>query len=241
MRHMSLVLGCFLLGLSAPAASAVTLGQIDTFEDGTTQGWAVNLAGFGVHPAPPANVSTGGPDGAGDNFLLLTSFGGSGPGSRMTVGNLAQWSGDYLAAGVGAISMSVNNLGSTDLFLRLLFEDPMGAPPTNVAFSIDAVFVAAGGGWQNIVFPVAPTDLTAQMGSVEAALSGTTLLRLYHSTASAGPNPILPIEAVTAQLGVDNIQAQAAIPEPGTWAMMIIGFGAVGLAMRRRRRVAVLA
>ena len=26
-----------------------------------------------------------------------------------------------------------------------------------------------------------------------------------------------------------------AVPEPGTWAMMLIGFGAVGFALRRRR------
>lgn len=28
----------------------------------------------------------------------------------------------------------------------------------------------------------------------------------------------------------------AAVPEPATWAMMLVGFGAVGLSMRRRRR-----
>jgi hypothetical protein len=27
-----------------------------------------------------------------------------------------------------------------------------------------------------------------------------------------------------------------ALPEPGTWAMMLLGFGGIGLAMRRRRR-----
>jgi hypothetical protein len=32
-----------------------------------------------------------------------------------------------------------------------------------------------------------------------------------------------------------------AVPEPGTWAMMLMGFGAVGTAMRRRRRQAKLA
>jgi len=30
----------------------------------------------------------------------------------------------------------------------------------------------------------------------------------------------------------------AAVPEPSTWAMMLIGFGAVGFAMRRRNRLA---
>ena len=44
------------------------------------------------------------------------------------------------------------------------------------------------------------------------------------------------------QIGFDNITlgsatpGAGAVPEPGTWAMMLIGFGAVGFAMRRRRR-----
>ncbi len=32
----------------------------------------------------------------------------------------------------------------------------------------------------------------------------------------------------------------AAVPEPATWAMMLIGFGAMGISMRRRRRVNTL-
>lgn len=36
---------------------------------------------------------------------------------------------------------------------------------------------------------------------------------------------------------IDNIVATvAAVPEPATWAMMLIGFGAVGAAMRSQRR-----
>jgi hypothetical protein len=31
-------------------------------------------------------------------------------------------------------------------------------------------------------------------------------------------------------------QIQAAVPEPGTWAMMLLGFGAIGYSMRRRRK-----
>lgn len=38
---------------------------------------------------------------------------------------------------------------------------------------------------------------------------------------------------------IDNIRltSMAAIPEPGTWAMMLVGFGAIGVSMRRARRV----
>jgi len=37
----------------------------------------------------------------------------------------------------------------------------------------------------------------------------------------------------------DNIAAAAAVPEASTWAMLIAGFGLVGLSMRRRSREGV--
>ena len=42
------------------------------------------------------------------------------------------------------------------------------------------------------------------------------------------------------QQGVDNVSLSAltgAVPEPSTWAMMLIGFGAIGLSTRRRRKL----
>jgi hypothetical protein len=33
-----------------------------------------------------------------------------------------------------------------------------------------------------------------------------------------------------------NFAPAAAVPEPGTWAMMLLGFGAIGFGMRRRQR-----
>lgn len=38
-----------------------------------------------------------------------------------------------------------------------------------------------------------------------------------------------------------TFNAAAAVPEPATWAMMIVGFGVVGGSLRRSRRVAALA
>jgi hypothetical protein len=37
----------------------------------------------------------------------------------------------------------------------------------------------------------------------------------------------------TPQFGAD---ASGAIPEPSTWAMLLIGFGAIGATMRRKRQ-----
>ena len=36
-------------------------------------------------------------------------------------------------------------------------------------------------------------------------------------------------------------QVAAAVPEPATWAMMLLGFGAIGFALRRRKPAEVLA
>ena len=38
-------------------------------------------------------------------------------------------------------------------------------------------------------------------------------------------------------LTINTRTINGAVPEPGTWAMMLIGFGAVGGAMRRRRKM----
>ena len=47
------------------------------------------------------------------------------------------------------------------------------------------------------------------------------------------PNGLPPVALL------DNVSLTAAVPEPTTWGMMIVGFGAVGAAMRRRRSATV--
>ena len=42
-------------------------------------------------------------------------------------------------------------------------------------------------------------------------------------------------------IGVDDVRFQSAVPEPATWAMMLVGFGGLGAAMRSRRRMATAA
>lgn len=227
-------LSCF-LALSSPAY-AVTVGLVDDFEDGSVEGWSVNLLGMALHPAPPQNMVTGGPDGANDNYLYLTSVGGSGPGSRLVAINTAQWAGDYLAEGVAGISMDVNNFSGTDLYLRLYLENPMGGPPTDAAFSADPIFVPSGSGWMKISFAINAAALTLQMGSLDALLMNVTALRIFHSEGDGFPG-----EAIVANLGVDNIAAIgiSAVPLPAAAPLFAVGFAL--LAWRRRRAGQALA
>ncbi len=188
---------------------------------------------MGVHPAPPTNIATGGPTGVDDNFLLLTAVGGLGNGSRLSVLNLTQWTGDYLAAGIDAIAMDVANFGTTDLFVRIMFEDPtMTGPPTNIAFSNTPFLLRAGSGWTRALFPL--SDLIPGIGDVALALMKATAVRIYHSQADAFPNPAFPIAAVDGQLGVDNIRALSTVPEPAT--LLLLGPGLALLYTRRRKR-----
>jgi hypothetical protein len=224
---LRLLLSVRVLGLLAllsgwsPIASAISLGYVEDFEDGTTRGWDNG----GLAPNP-VNVSSGGPAGAGDAFLQIGSLGGGGgPGSRLVVYNrVPEWTGDYLAAGVDGISLDVNNLGQTDLVLRLLIGDPVPGSPANSAIT-PGIALPAGSGWVSIQFSLAPQDLLPRTGTVEAALAGAVDLRLFHNPAAAFPGP-----GIVAMLGVDNVRA---VPEPGSG--LLLAGGALALCAARGR------
>jgi len=216
------------LAVCAPAAvHAVSVGQVDTFSGGIA-GWFAGGGPFGqVPPVPPTVIGSGGPSGAGDSFLQLTSNGSGGPGGRLVGMNASQWAGNYAAAGVNAISMDLRNFGDSDLTVRLYFEDPIPGPPLNEAVSTRGVVLPAGGGWVHAVFEVAPGSLTVLQGDASTLLGNTTVMRIFHDA-----DPAFPPARVAGVLGVDNI---AAIPEPSSWVLMFMGLGATALLTRRRR------
>ena len=208
-----------LLGLLlATAASAVTQGQQDDFtaNDGD---WA------------QGTPAVGGPGGGADGFLLLTSTGGAGgQGSRLVTYNYqAQWAGDYLAAGVEAIGLFLNNLGTTDLEIRLAFGDTQ-APLQGGTWYVTTSSVAlpAGSGWTFVVFDIGSADLQSAQGTASYAelMAGVATLRILHATAP------LPIgNPIAASLGIDRV---VALPEPGATALLASGLAALALCGRAR-------
>jgi PEP-CTERM motif len=85
---------------------------------------------------------------------------------------------------------------------------------------------------------------TAVWSNPEAGFSGW-FREDFSFTAQSG-SEVLSFLAVGTPTGqppfllLDGVSLQAAVPEPATWAMLIVGFGLVG-TMARRRKAAVAA
>jgi hypothetical protein len=193
--------------LPAPAAAQVVIGQTDTFQDGTTRNWTGPPP-----PNQPVNVPTGGPAGAGDEFLRITSTGMTGAGSRLAVLNDQQWSGGQTySPAVSGISMDLENLGGTPLTVRLAFQDTS----SNTYSSTTGFSLPADGTWHHALFSLLDPNMTSLGGSPPfstALASGIQEMRIIDAAA-----PAFVGDVIAATLGIDNITA---VPEPGSMAML---------------------
>jgi hypothetical protein len=187
------------------SVQAVALGQVDDFEDGTTENWRSGV-GTPPNPNPPVNVADGGPLGSGDAYMLVRSNGTAFSGGKLTVINSLQWSGNYTAAGVTRVSADLNNLGATNLSLRLLvMRELLQGGQT---FTTAAVPVPAGSGWIRGSWDVSPSaliPLNLPPGDPAVALTQVGELRIFHN-----PSALFPGPSIVASVGVDNIRAESA-------------------------------
>jgi hypothetical protein len=195
MRPLSL----FLITLvCAPTfAGAITLGQVDDFQDATLQGWRSGSD----NPNGPVNTAGAGPDGAGDRALIATANGTAGAGGKLVIFNTDQWAGDYLAAGVNAIGLDLSNLSATDLTIRAVLTGTGGS------FSTTQTAFLPGGDptYRHVALSLQPEDLIsvgAGEGDVLATLGTVRQIRLLHSA-----SPDFRGDPVVAQLAVDNVTA----------------------------------
>ena len=121
----TLTVACLAFALLG-SAQAITLGQVDTFEDGTVQGW---IGGGGSNP--PTNIATGGPRGVDDNYLRV--FAGVGGAQHLATynGQQGHWTGNWTAAGVKVVEVHVRNQGPDAVELRGVWFGQFGSRYTS--------------------------------------------------------------------------------------------------------------
>lgn len=194
-------------------AYGVTLGQSDNFNDGTLQGWESG----DINPNPPSNVMNVGQGGAGDHVMqVLSNDQGGGPGAQPVVFNSAQWTGDYLAAGITAITLDINNLSAIPIHPGIELRGAGGN-----LYTFTGATLPANSGWTSVTISLAPGNLGG--GVVLDTLADVTELRFREIQ---GGSFVIPNDNTTAYY--DNITA---VPEPATLALM--GLGACAVLRRR--------
>ncbi len=212
------VIACVCSFFIAGSVEAVTLGQIDDFQDGTTMGWRVGCPA----PFPVIAVADSGPDGLGDYALVNVSTGSSGASSRMVFFNDTVWTGDLLAAGIDRVDavMKADSEGAA-LSMRVGVRG-WG----NGYVSTNSVLLPNDGQWHNVSFALTPADMTSTngTGSLDSVLANVEVFRFISSS-----DPQWIGDAVEATLYVDNVKA---VPEPAS--LMLLGIGACLAAVRRR-------
>ena len=99
--------------------------------------------------------------------------------------------------------------------------------PSSIIFQISA---DSGATWTDLVShltnPPGDAGVIASLSAMyTAGATGQISLRAINDINIASGN----------DFALDNLSFASAVPEPSTWAMLFLGFGAIGLMMRRRQ------
>lgn len=210
------VLGAAVLAFAALPASAQLVANGD-FESGNT-GFTSGYTYVGT-PGPTALYGEGSYT-VGDNASNYHNL----------WADVAAYSGDnYLIAnGAPGNNVSVWSEVLTGLTAGQTYN--FSAYVTNVCCNGDftgtngtPVLVATDGGVFNISATTTGTGNWVQLAGSFVATGTSTTLNIFNDNSVASGN----------DFGLDAISVTA-VPEPATWGLMILGFGAVGATLRRR-------
>lgn len=110
-----------------------------------------------------------------------------------------------------------------------------------------SIFLTGGGSFTSAEFNL--FNALSGTNSVAITVNGVTQSfalgngQNFFGFQATGGDRITSISFATNGTGVADLRqlrlggVQAAVPEPGTWALMLLGFGVVGASLRRRRKV----
>ena len=198
--------------------------------------WGQAIPGLYNTGTDASNVALAGGDGVTDPHYLI--FASTSPGFA---GNQAvtYFNGAYVANDADSrwISLSSNgNPGSNTTTYRLTF-DLTGLNPATAS-------ITGSWGADNVATMTLNGSATGNVLTNPSNFSALTAFSILTGFVG-GINTldfIVTDQGPPTALRVDNLQGRAqainggAVPEPSTWAMMLLGFGAIGLGLKRARR-----
>lgn len=143
-----------------------------------------------------------------------------------TAGNLAEEGVQYLdlvgQGGTGSISQTFVTVAGQVYTLSFNYSHNLfsGTPSASASFSVDGL---AG----SIFHSTGSTSDLDWLNYSNTFLADDSSATLNFTNLTGGINEGVFLDAVSVQV---------AVPEPATWAMMLLGFGAIGGALRASRR-----
>lgn len=203
----------FALAVTQASAAAIS----STF-DSNADGW------IAVDPTGDYTASWQGSGGNPGGYLLGNEdnpLGGTGYfiAPSKFLGNLSAYLGAKLSYDLKVVGGSISNFFE-DVDVRIT-----GGAGTA---SWSSTFVPVGNDWFTMQVQLTQANFTG--GDLAAILANVTKFEIRGELISGSESE-----------GLDNVLlATPAVPEPSTWAMMILGFAGVGYMTYRRRKVAAL-
>jgi hypothetical protein len=224
MKKLLLPLAAAALSVAGPAC-AQNLVTNGSFETGNFASWTLGQAGGGTAPVvvqygQASNYPTGP---FGEAIPVDNAAGLSPDGAGQYT---AYFSSD--TANAHTLTQTINMVAGTTYNLGFDFYAPFNGYNNPFDASLSLVIDGA-------------TVATATAGSVAGTPPGVwqTFNTSFVAAATGAASLVFEFRGLgtpAADFAIDRVYAVAAVPEPAAWAMMIFGFGAVGGALRSRRK-----